>query len=82
MERTWTGWNESAEPSTDPPAGAIPRWRALLDRALVGRSGEQSQVGRARVGGGRGADPADGHRADGAPWGGGPHPRRPPAGPP
>ena len=78
MERTWTGWNESAEPTADPPAGATPRWRALLDRALVGRSGEHSQVGRARVGGGRAADPADGHPGYGAPRGGG-YPGQPPA---
>lgn len=37
MERAETDW--------DRPSESAPRWRALLDRALLGRSGEQSQVG-------------------------------------
>ncbi|WP_213453985.1 MinD/ParA family ATP-binding protein [Rhizomonospora bruguierae] len=36
MEGTETGWGRPAEPG--------PRWRALLDRALLGRTGEQEQV--------------------------------------
>lgn len=40
MERSESGWDGS-EPA--------PRWRTLLDRALVGRSGEHPQVGGAHV---------------------------------
>ncbi|QSB16359.1 ATPase [Natronosporangium hydrolyticum] len=40
MERS--EWGQPAEPA--------PRWRALLDRALLGRSGEHQQVPRARAG--------------------------------
>ncbi len=36
MERTETGW--------DRPAPPPPRWRSLLDRALLGRSGEHAAV--------------------------------------
>jgi MinD-like ATPase involved in chromosome partitioning or flagellar assembly len=36
VEGTETGWGRPAEPG--------PRWRALLDRALLGRTGEQEQV--------------------------------------
>ncbi|GAA0803675.1 AAA family ATPase [Spirilliplanes yamanashiensis] len=40
MDGTETGWGRPAEPA--------PRWRALLDRALLGsRTGEQQQVGAA-----------------------------------
>lgn len=35
-------WGDAPEPA--------PRWRTLLDRALLGRTGEQQQVSRARVG--------------------------------
>ncbi|SNT53279.1 MinD-like ATPase involved in chromosome partitioning or flagellar assembly [Asanoa hainanensis] len=42
MEGTETGWGRPAEPA--------PRWRALLDRALLGgRTGENSEVREARV---------------------------------
>ncbi|MFC0528850.1 MinD/ParA family ATP-binding protein [Phytohabitans kaempferiae] len=37
MEGTETGWGRPAEPA--------PRWRALLDRARGGRTGEQPEVG-------------------------------------
>lgn len=36
MERSDSGWGRSTDPA--------PRWRALLDRALLGRSGEQAEV--------------------------------------
>jgi MinD-like ATPase involved in chromosome partitioning or flagellar assembly len=36
LERTETGWSRPVEPT--------PRWRSLLDRALLGRSGEHSAV--------------------------------------
>ncbi|MDT4988768.1 MAG: hypothetical protein QOI74_2862 [Micromonosporaceae bacterium] len=36
MERTETGWNRSVEPT--------PRWRSLLDRALLGRPDEHAVV--------------------------------------
>lgn len=36
VERTDTGWGRSTE--------SAPRWRALLDRALLGRTGEQDSV--------------------------------------
>jgi MinD-like ATPase involved in chromosome partitioning or flagellar assembly len=39
VERTDSGWGQPVEPA--------PRWRSLLDRALLGRSGEHQQVGRA-----------------------------------
>lgn len=41
MERTESGWGQPAEPA--------PRWRSLLDRALLGRSGEHHHVGQAQV---------------------------------
>jgi MinD-like ATPase involved in chromosome partitioning or flagellar assembly len=41
VERTEPGWGQPAEPA--------PRWRSLLDRALLGRSGEHQQLGRAAV---------------------------------
>jgi MinD-like ATPase involved in chromosome partitioning or flagellar assembly len=41
VERSEAGWGEPAEPG--------PRWRALLDRALPGRTGEQPHIGTARV---------------------------------
>ena len=47
MDRTEPGWDQPDEPA--------PRWRSLLDRALLGRSGEHHQVGRAAVGVPRGA---------------------------
>jgi MinD-like ATPase involved in chromosome partitioning or flagellar assembly len=40
LERTEAGWSRPAEPT--------PRWRSLLDRALLGRSGEQVIVGNDR----------------------------------
>jgi MinD-like ATPase involved in chromosome partitioning or flagellar assembly len=43
VERTDSGWDRR------PPAEPPPRWRALLDRAMLGRSGEQPQVGGAYV---------------------------------
>ncbi len=50
MDGTETGWGRPAEPA--------PRWRALLDRALLGsRTGEQEQIGEGEAGapsGGRG----------------------------
>ncbi|HET6215043.1 MAG TPA: chromosome partitioning ATPase [Micromonosporaceae bacterium] len=54
MERTEAGWGQAAEPG--------PRWRALLDRALLGgRTGEQPSVdGRFPVQGTRGAGVIDG----------------------
>jgi MinD-like ATPase involved in chromosome partitioning or flagellar assembly len=36
LERTETGWSRPVEPT--------PRWRSLLDRALLGRSGEHAAV--------------------------------------
>jgi MinD-like ATPase involved in chromosome partitioning or flagellar assembly len=36
VDRTETGW--------DRPSESAPRWRALLDRALLGRTGEQAPV--------------------------------------
>lgn len=55
MERTDSGWEQPAEPA--------PRWRSLLDRALLGRSGEQPQVDRAPVGLQRSAATVDGRTA-------------------
>lgn len=52
MERTESGWDQPAEPA--------PRWRSLLDRALLGRSDEHQQVGRAPVGLQRSAATMDG----------------------
>ena len=53
------GWGEPTEPT--------PRWRALLDRALLGRTGEHRQASAPpHPGGQRGAvrvDPETGHRA-------------------
>lgn len=56
MGRTETGWGQPVDPA--------PRWRALLDRTLLGRTGEQAPV---RVIGPR--DPAAGYdgRAGGRP---------------
>jgi MinD-like ATPase involved in chromosome partitioning or flagellar assembly len=54
VDGTETGWGRPAEPA--------PRWRALLDRALLGsRTGEQQQVDDAADTGGRpeGPHPAD-----------------------
>ncbi len=41
MERAETGW--------DRPSESTPRWRALLDRALLGRTGEQTEVNQAQI---------------------------------
>lgn len=54
MERTESGWGRPAEPA--------PRWRSLLDRALLGRTGEQ-QLARRPVEVPRGAAPVDGRAA-------------------
>ena len=37
MERTWTGWNESAEPSTDPSVHHEPVPSATPRDAIEGR---------------------------------------------
>ncbi|HEY3010124.1 MAG TPA: AAA family ATPase [Micromonosporaceae bacterium] len=54
MEGTETGWGRPAEPA--------PRWRTLLDRALLGgRTGENPQIGGVHIAGPRtagGLDPA------------------------
>jgi MinD-like ATPase involved in chromosome partitioning or flagellar assembly len=42
VERTEAGWGQQ-------PPESGPRWRAFLDRALGGRTGEQPHVGTARV---------------------------------
>src|SRR5262245_14683413 len=41
VERAETGW--------DRPSEAAPRWRALLDRALLGRTGEQGPVNGTQI---------------------------------
>jgi len=55
VERTESGWGQPDEPA--------PRWRSLLDRALLGRSGEHQQVGRAGVGVQYGSTTVDGRAA-------------------
>ncbi|WP_435830700.1 AAA family ATPase [Polymorphospora rubra] len=51
MEGTEAGWGRPAEPA--------PRWRALLDRALLGgRTGEQPELGERRGGSRRAEEPA------------------------
>jgi MinD-like ATPase involved in chromosome partitioning or flagellar assembly len=52
VERTESGWGQPVEPA--------PRWRSLLDRAILGRTGEHQQVGRTAVGVQRGAAAVDG----------------------
>lgn len=61
-ERTDYGWDEPAEPP--------PRWRALLDRALHGRTGEYRQASAPPRTGhqrGRGSDPDGGYPPPGSP---------------
>ncbi|MBX6356098.1 MAG: ATPase [Micromonosporaceae bacterium] len=41
VERAETGWDRPSEPA--------PRWRALLDRALLGRTGEQAPVSGTQI---------------------------------
>jgi MinD-like ATPase involved in chromosome partitioning or flagellar assembly len=41
VERAETGWDRPSEPA--------PRWRALLDRALLGRTGEQAPVNGTQI---------------------------------
>jgi MinD-like ATPase involved in chromosome partitioning or flagellar assembly len=41
VERAETGWDRPSEPA--------PRWRALLDRALLGRTGEQEPVNGTQI---------------------------------
>ena len=54
MEGTDTDWGRAQEPP--------PRWRALLDRALLGgRTGEHAQVNADRAGRGDSAYPSGGH---------------------
>ncbi|HWG99293.1 MAG TPA: AAA family ATPase [Pilimelia sp.] len=53
MEGTETGWGR--------PAAPVPRWRALLDRARTGRTGEYPPTGRASVVAPRVPSPGLGH---------------------
>src|SRR5690606_16591939 len=54
-DRTEYGWGEPAEPA--------PRWRALLDRALLGRTGEYRQASAPPQRGTVGVEPGAGYRA-------------------
>lgn len=54
-DRTEYGWGEPAEPA--------PRWRALLDRALLGRSGEHRQSSATPQRNAVGLDRGTAHRA-------------------
>jgi MinD-like ATPase involved in chromosome partitioning or flagellar assembly len=61
VERTESGWD--SRPPAEPPA----RWRSLLDRALLGRSDENPQVGGAYVPAQRAAAATAGVRGSGYP---------------